>query len=119
MLYNFTLLTWDANNYIIDGEPTTERVLSCDDFVEALTSLSEEDFLECRVLNLLADSDDPIELEEIMPILADNLPDMLNDGTIVVSECKEFTVKGVENRRQGIIQHKADCKRYYTDHPFI
>lgn len=119
MLRNLNLVVWNSEYRLATEKPSIAGILEMPEFLEAIVNLSDTDTLEVRVYTLLVDADEDVSDDEMLDLIADNLPDMLADNTVVVSDYGEYTIKGIANRNLGLAQHITDCKRYYTTNPFL
>ena len=119
MLRNLNLVVWDSEYHISVDKPKVLDILEIPEFIAAIAELKEEGTLELRVYTLVVDAEEDMQDDEMLEIVAENLSDMLADGTVVVSNYGEFTLNGIANRNLGLPQHITDCKRYYTKHPFM
>lgn len=119
MLRYLNLVVWDSEYHIAVGKPSVIDILELPELIEAIANKTEEGILELRVYTLAVDAEEELLDDDMLEIVADNLPAMLADGTVVVSDYGEFTLNGVANRNLGLTQHIADCKRYYAQHPFM
>lgn len=119
MFRYLNLVAWDTEYRIANGKPKVTKILEIPELLETLSLKTKEDTLGLRVYTLVVDAEEEMLDDEMLEIIADNLSDMLADRTVVVSDYGEFMLNGVANRNLGLAQHIADCKRYYTQHPFM
>lgn len=119
MIRELNLAAWGGIYYLAPGKPSVTDLLEISELLDDIAKLSGDEVLELSIYNLLVDADDDMLDDEMVELINENFPDMLADGTVVVSDYGEYTLKGIPNRKLGVAQHITDCKRYYTDNPFI